>query len=557
MASYHCTVKIGTAGKGQPHSDYINREGKYKRYNGQEDLVYSESGNMPYWAKDNAREFWKAADIYERSGEKLAGRAYREIEIALPNELSNEENIAFVKEFVEQELGEKFPYSFAIHNKKATLDKTQDQPHAHIMFCERKLDGIERSRELFFKRANSNNPELGGNKKDVEWKAKERLEKTRKNYEIMQNKYLENAGHNITVDCRSYKSRYDEAIKKGDFELAKTLHKTPQQHLGAKVAQKVSKSVEGYIATAKNKEEREVLTEKYFEQVEKNKKAQLFYFASSLTKIQKDIGLAIKNREIPDIRDENETENHNPDKAKAIPEIIDFIDQKINDEQIKANVIYKDYLNVRRTIFTTEQAEVFATKKALGDKYEPYVQLQRKVEVNTEKIAFCNEEIRAFNQLEKLSVFNFSAKKEYEAKKAAIHKQKETLLSEKALLKKEYIEMHKSVFTPAVYKRIEVIKEQILKANASKELKAESLLTEYKSIKKDISTLDKQKQDLQSKAIILNKSNMQQSFAVEPAQTTKQAIRSADKVIKQINKDMQTRGLSANQLNQEGEREYW
>ena len=45
----------------------------------------------------------------------------------------------------------------------------KEQPHAHIMFSNRELDGVERPKELFFKRANPEQPELGGAKKSREW----------------------------------------------------------------------------------------------------------------------------------------------------------------------------------------------------------------------------------------------------------------------------------------------------------------------------------------------------------------------------------------------------
>ena len=56
--------------------------------------------------------------------------------------MSEKQRIELVQEWVKQEIGDKHPYQFAIHNPKA-MDGGE-QPHAHIMFNERKLDGIER-----------------------------------------------------------------------------------------------------------------------------------------------------------------------------------------------------------------------------------------------------------------------------------------------------------------------------------------------------------------------------------------------------------------------------
>ena len=162
MATYHFSTKLGMKGNGFNHAKYICREGKYKE---KEDMEYIEHGNMPEWAKDRPIEFWRAADEYERAN----GRVYREIEIALPNELTSEQRRELVQEFIKDTIGENHPYTLAIHCPKAALKQDVEQPHAHIMFCERMNDGIVRSQEQYFKRANTKNPELGGAKKDIRW----------------------------------------------------------------------------------------------------------------------------------------------------------------------------------------------------------------------------------------------------------------------------------------------------------------------------------------------------------------------------------------------------
>lgn len=80
--------------------------------------------------KKDPKEFFRAADLYERAN----GRSYTELEIALPNELSHAEQREMVDAFVEQELGVRHPYLYAIHDKNAALDESQKQPHVHIMF---------------------------------------------------------------------------------------------------------------------------------------------------------------------------------------------------------------------------------------------------------------------------------------------------------------------------------------------------------------------------------------------------------------------------------------
>lgn len=225
MASYHCSVKVGKVGKGLPHAAYISREGKYAAMLSKgsgEKLEYLEHGNMPSWAKHRPLFFWEQADIRERSN----GSVYREFELALPRELTNDQRIQLVQEFVHNELGTKFAYSFAIHNPLAALEG-KDQPHAHIMFSEREQDGIERDPELFFKRANKKNPERGGCPKSNRFggsitnaERKDALVKLRKNWADLQNIYLEKYGHTDRVDHRTLKEQGKD--------------RTPEKHLGPK-----------------------------------------------------------------------------------------------------------------------------------------------------------------------------------------------------------------------------------------------------------------------------------------------------------------------------------
>ena len=84
MASFHHRIKSGKKGAAVEHSSYISRQG---RHAGREYLVAAGSGNLPDWAAQDPLVFWQAADEYEREN----GASYREHEIALPGELSLEQ----------------------------------------------------------------------------------------------------------------------------------------------------------------------------------------------------------------------------------------------------------------------------------------------------------------------------------------------------------------------------------------------------------------------------------------------------------------------------------
>lgn len=217
MASYHLSVKTGGKGKAASHADYIARENKYAREK-DNDIEHKESGNMPAWAAHKPSEFWKAADTFERAN----GCTYREIEISLPRELKPEQRLALVRDFVQQEIGDKHAYQFAIHNPKAAIEGGE-QPHAHIMFSERLNDGIKRDPQQYFKRANSKKPERGGAKKvrfgETPTERKDYLVAQRERWATLQNDYLERYQHPDRVDARSLK--------------AQGIEREPERHFGA------------------------------------------------------------------------------------------------------------------------------------------------------------------------------------------------------------------------------------------------------------------------------------------------------------------------------------
>ena len=236
MACYHFALKHKPKGFAKAHALYIMREGKYENLRSEEVMEEKQSGNMPSWA-DSPEDFWSTADEYER----LNARVYSEMEVALPNELSAEQRKELVADFVKEHLGDNYVYTYCIHNKKAALDNTVEQPHAHIMFSQRKLDGIERDRELFFKRANSKAPERGGTKKAEEWQAQDKVLELRKSWAEIQNNCLEKYGHDVRVDHRTLAEQKKEALTKGDVLKAEFLDRPADIHLGPKIIRQATK----------------------------------------------------------------------------------------------------------------------------------------------------------------------------------------------------------------------------------------------------------------------------------------------------------------------------
>ena len=206
MAIARLSVGTGKKGKASPHAQYIAREGKYaKDNNSLEKLEHTGHGNMPAWADHNPNYFWQSADEHERKN----GSTYREHVIALPRELDSDQRHELIKDWIAQEIGDKYAYQYAIHNPPAMDGK--EQPHAHIMFSERTRDGIERDPDQYFKRYNGKNPEHGGAKKaNTGMKPADRkadLLAQRDRWEQTCNDHLKRAGRYERISMKSLKEQ--------------------------------------------------------------------------------------------------------------------------------------------------------------------------------------------------------------------------------------------------------------------------------------------------------------------------------------------------------------
>ncbi len=179
------------------------RYGKEHDYTNKQDVAYTEIF-LPEGAdkKLSDREtLWNEVERFEkRKDAQLA----REIQVSLPRELTLDQNIKLVREFVQSEFVDKGMIAdLALHMDKASDGELQ--PHAHILLTLRKID------------------ESGFGPKERGWNAKENLLMWRESWAETTNRHLAINGHDIQIDHRSYA---EQGI---DLE--------PQYKIGATVAQ--------------------------------------------------------------------------------------------------------------------------------------------------------------------------------------------------------------------------------------------------------------------------------------------------------------------------------
>ena len=216
MAIYHLTAKTvsrGASVTAAVRSDYIERCGRYAGDHAE--LLHKGHGNMPAWASDAPRNYWEAADTHERAN----GRLFKQLEFALPKELSPGQQTALAASFCREMARTKdgpLPYSFAVHK-----GHDKENPHCHLLISERVNDGISRAPVQWFKRA-AKDPTKGGARKTNELRPREWLLQCRELWAERANHALRLAGHEARIDHRTLE--------------AQGIDRVPTTHLGPSVA---------------------------------------------------------------------------------------------------------------------------------------------------------------------------------------------------------------------------------------------------------------------------------------------------------------------------------
>ena len=403
MATYRLCYKKGKVGYSKNHAAYIQREDGYQSK--EEDLVYTESGNMNFNGETiSAKKFWEYADTYERTNSV----AYRELELTIPNEFNHEQAKELISNFVKKEIGEKYPYTYAIHEAKN--EKDEKNLHCHLMFSERELDGIARELSQYFKRANSKNPEKGGAKKNREWQEKSRLLDLRKSWEIETNNLLEKNGFEARVDCRTLKEIRQDLLESGMFDKAETYNRLPINVAG-KILYKVGHGIElngeekqqydKYIETVNRKKELErIYQERENKKIEhKNLKAEIEKLEKENSK-EKAINICSKGEYFKAKKqyyDISKKAKKYPDNSilKNEKERLSKIIKNIEDKSIKSNKYINVFANLEtKRVNTLEslKAEYFEKFKdkyltkdeeKIKEKYQDYDMLKLKIKLET------------------------------------------------------------------------------------------------------------------------------------------------------------------------------
>lgn len=192
MAIYHCTVKTHSR-----RNESTNHAVRSAAYRAGAKLIDANSGNIYNYTRKhevrfseirlptkaparfkNRSELWSEV---EKSEKRVDAQLFREIEVALPRELSRIQMIELLRVYLDE-----YAVKYGMIADYSIHDDENGNPHAHIMLTMRELEGD------------------GFGKKNRDWNDKKALERWRKGWEKCANEALKDAGFDIRIDSRSY-----------------------------------------------------------------------------------------------------------------------------------------------------------------------------------------------------------------------------------------------------------------------------------------------------------------------------------------------------------------
>lgn len=208
-AAYRAGERLRDEGKGEAF-DYSRRRG----------VVHTEillPDGAPEWMADREK-LWNHVEAIEK---RRDAQVAREINIALPHELSAAERKELLLNFVREHFVRRgMVADVCFHNPIPEKGDSPQNFHAHVM--------------LTMRQATSKGLRAV---KTREWNSDELLNQWRSAWAEQQNRALERAGHRSRVDHRTLEAQQAEASARGDRAAAIALDRTPEIHVGPQAHQ--------------------------------------------------------------------------------------------------------------------------------------------------------------------------------------------------------------------------------------------------------------------------------------------------------------------------------
>lgn len=260
MAIYHLSAKVHTRASGASAvaaAAYRAREHlvdartgeahDYQRRGGVDGAEIHAPDDAPAWALDRS-QLWNEVEAAER---RKDAQVAREVVVALPVELNQQQRRTLVREFVRDEFTARgMVADVAFHGGRS------HNPHAHVLLTTRRIG-----------------PD-GFGKKERAWNDRALMKTWREEWGAYANRELDAAGRPERIDHRTLEAQRDEAIELGDLENAIDLDRDPQIHIGrarwaAARTGKPHPRVERGNEDAERQRDREILRARLLEQLDR------------------------------------------------------------------------------------------------------------------------------------------------------------------------------------------------------------------------------------------------------------------------------------------------
>lgn len=230
MASYHFAAQVVKRSKGRSvvaaaayragEALHDSRRNITEDYSKRRGVAYREvlaPEGSAAWLRDR-EALWNAVEHGEK---RVDAQLAREINVALPHELSHEERIGLVRRFVlEQFVARGMVADLAIHEPVIEKGDNRLNHHAHILLTLRQATATG-LRDV----------------KTREWNSDTFLAEWRAAWADHQNRALRRNGFDAVVDHRTLAAQKAAAKARGDRQLATYFDRIPEEHVGPRARQ--------------------------------------------------------------------------------------------------------------------------------------------------------------------------------------------------------------------------------------------------------------------------------------------------------------------------------
>jgi ATP-dependent exoDNAse (exonuclease V) alpha subunit len=419
MAIYHCSVKTISRGQGRSavgaaayrsgekiENEYDGLVHDYTHKKGIDHTEIIAPDNAPEWAKDRAK-LWNEV---EKAETRKNSRTAREVEVALPKELTKEQQKSLVEGYARE--------NFVDHGMVADIaihDKGDGNTHAHILLTTREID------------------QNGFTAKNRDWDKKESLEQWRENWSKSVNRELERAGHEVRIDHRSHQDR--------------GLEQQPTIHIGVTATAMERKGIEtdrGNInrqITANNKAIEEA---KQLEQGSDERKPEERQRGDVL---EDEINARRSAGRYYDSQRDNDRWQR--DESITIKELQQRTEKDLQKQNATVSEHQRQLEALAKAVEKAKEPEVSAYRDLYGDTLKILSQDKKSIEQQEQSIDTAQQNHAA----QKPGMFDFSAKRDYEAQRRMLEQRRKEVAAQRAGFDKRHKAFQRHLAEPTEQQR--------------------------------------------------------------------------------------------------------